>query len=63
MLPHEHIQPSDKAEHIAIVIELSQAVFGMSFNLVPDIPFVECNFDRFCGESKVDPVDLGEVNE
>lgn len=63
MLPDEYVQPSDETEHVAIIVYLSQAVLSMALELVPDIPFVECDLDRPCRQTKVDSVDLCEVDE
>ena len=63
MLPHEYVQPSDETEHVAIIVYLSQAILSMALELVPDIPFVECDLDRSGGETEVDSIYLCEVDE
>ena len=63
MLPDEYVQPSDETEHVAIIVYLSQAILSMALELVPDIPFVECDLDRSGGETEVNSVDLREVDE
>ena len=63
MLPDEYVQPSDETEHVAIIVYLSQAILSMALELVPDIPFVECDLDRSGGETEVDSVYLCEVDE
>lgn len=35
----------------------------MTLELIPDIPFIERDLDRSGRQSKVDSVDLGEVDE
>ena len=35
----------------------------MALELVPDIPFVECDLDRSGGETEVDSIYLCEVDE
>jgi len=35
----------------------------MTFDFVPDVPLVECDFEGFGGQTEIDPIDLGEVNE
>jgi hypothetical protein len=62
MLSDEDIQPSDESKHIAIVVDLRQTIFGVAFLLVPDVPFVECDFDRLGRQAKVDAVYLCEIN-
>lgn len=49
MLPDENIQPSDESQHIAVVVYLSQTVFGMTLDFVPDVPLVERNLDGSSG--------------
>jgi len=63
VLPHEYVQPSDETEHVAIIVYLSQAILSMALELVPDIPFVECDLDRSGGETEVDSIYLCEVDE
>jgi hypothetical protein len=49
VLPDQHVQPSDESEHVAIIVDLSQTILSMTLELVPDIPFVECDLDRSGG--------------
>jgi hypothetical protein len=35
----------------------------MALELVPDVPFVECDLDRSGREAEIDPIDLCEVDE
>jgi hypothetical protein len=49
MLSDENVEPSDETKHIAIIIDLSQTILSMTFELIPDIPLVECDLDRSGG--------------
>jgi hypothetical protein len=35
----------------------------MALELVPDVPFVECDLDRSGGEAEINSIDLCEVDE
>lgn len=58
MFPHQHIQPSHEAQHVGIVIHLSQPIRVIRLDLIPNIPLVKGDFDWLGWHTEVDSVDL-----